>query len=48
MRHHRPNKTLQPTATALAVLRMMISRFIFLGCRESWEFFPWLRLSFLR
>ena len=45
---HPPNNALQPTATALAVLRTMIGRFIFLGCRESREFFPWLWLSLVR
>jgi hypothetical protein len=30
-----PNTALEPTATALAVLRMRFSRFIFFGCRES-------------
>jgi hypothetical protein len=39
---------LEPTATALAVLRMMISRFIFLDCRESRVFFPWLWVSLIR
>jgi hypothetical protein len=39
---------LHPTATAVAVLRTMICRFIFLGCRESREIFPWLWVSFFR
>ena len=43
-----PNNALHPTATAPPVLRMRFWRFIFLGCRKSREFFPWLWVSLIR
>ena len=43
-----PNNALQPTATALAVLRTMISRFIFWGFCSPQPRSSWLWLSLIR